>query len=199
MFVTNIKAYLNHIKDCWRCSKETCLLRTYVCFIRVFNCVLSINNNKFIKSLPGLINKIIILLESSSRLPLVEEACFIRKFKMCISTGDFRMIVGEDKNKVKNIVSPHLEQFDHLYNNSLNTDYLSIGHQHIIQVSSSVPLYCMCIMCGYTYCMRVVTVLWIECMDSIWIISFIHCDTYLFCNRKSELHLFCYTVSMSDY
>ena len=44
------------------------------------------------------------------------------------------MIVGEDKNKVRNIVSPHLDQFDHLYHDSLNTDYLSIGHHHITQV-----------------------------------------------------------------
>ena len=48
------------------------------------------------------------------------------------SIGGFRMIVGEDKNKVRNIVSPHLDQFDHLYHDSLNTDYLSIGEQHII-------------------------------------------------------------------
>ena len=51
-----------------------------------------------------------------------------------IVIGDFRMIVGEDKNKVRNIVSPHLDQFDHLYHDSLNTDYLSIGHHHITQV-----------------------------------------------------------------
>ena len=44
------------------------------------------------------------------------------------------MIVGEDKNKVRNIVSPHLDQFNHLYHDSLNTDYLSIGHHRITQV-----------------------------------------------------------------
>ena len=44
------------------------------------------------------------------------------------------MVVGEDKNKVRNIVSPHLDQFDHLYHDSLNTDYLFIGEQHITQV-----------------------------------------------------------------
>ena len=51
-----------------------------------------------------------------------------------MSIGDFRMIVGEDKNKVRNIVSPHLDQFDHLYHDSLNTDYLFIGEQNITQV-----------------------------------------------------------------
>ena len=49
------------------------------------------------------------------------------------------MIVGEDKNKVRNIVSPHLEQFDHLYHDTLNTaGYLTIREQQITQVMITV-------------------------------------------------------------
>ncbi|XP_065893590.1 phosphatidate cytidylyltransferase, mitochondrial-like [Dysidea avara] len=51
--------------------------------------------------------------------------------------GDFRMIVGEDKNKVRNIVTPHLGEFHHLYSNTINSDYISIGSDHIIQDKST--------------------------------------------------------------
>ena len=44
------------------------------------------------------------------------------------------MIVGEDKNKVRNIVTPHLGEFHHLYSNTINSDYISIGSDHIVQV-----------------------------------------------------------------
>lgn len=42
-------------------------------------------------------------------------------------TGDFRMIVGEDKNKVINIVKPNITRFQHLYKDILERN------QHIFQ------------------------------------------------------------------
>merc|ERR1712013_648332 len=44
-------------------------------------------------------------------------------------TGDFRMVVGEDRNKVSNIVRPQIDRFRELYINTLkiNAPYLHVG------------------------------------------------------------------------
>lgn len=55
-----------------------------------------------------------------------------------VAIGNFRVIVGENKNKVRSIVSPLMKQFDHVYHGSLNTDYLFIGHHHLLQTCGQV-------------------------------------------------------------
>lgn len=38
---------------------------------------------------------------------------------MCDSKGDFRMVIGEDKSKVHNIVKDNIQHFQILYSNIL--------------------------------------------------------------------------------
>lgn len=42
-----------------------------------------------------------------------------RKHFVCASEGDFRMVIGEDKSKVANIVKDNLQNFRILYSNIL--------------------------------------------------------------------------------
>ena len=53
-----------------------------------------------------------------------------------LGTGDFRMIVGEDRDKVRNIVRPHLGKFHELYSNSLHEveDYVTLARDGFHQV-----------------------------------------------------------------
>merc|ERR1712080_50089 len=53
-------------------------------------------------------------------------------------TGDFRMVVGEDKNKVSNIVKPQISRFQQLYSRRLDacTEFLQVQDGKCIQDTS---------------------------------------------------------------
>ena len=51
-------------------------------------------------------------------------------------SGDFRMIVGEDRNKVRNIVLPHVDKFIQLYQTHLKdlSQYVVLSGNFLHQV-----------------------------------------------------------------
>lgn len=51
-------------------------------------------------------------------LPYVDVYSWKKHF-VCVSQGDFRMVIGEDKSKVTNIVRDNIQHFRILYSNIL--------------------------------------------------------------------------------
>lgn len=58
------------------------------------------------------------LLSGQSGTPFSKENLFMNIAALSYR-GDFRMIVGEDKDKIRNIVKPYVKEFHDLYNNHL--------------------------------------------------------------------------------
>ena len=73
------------------------------------------------------------------------------KHASCFFSGDFRMIIGEDKSKVMNIVKPNMVHFQKLYSNMLQDCPQVVYKHHLgrMEVSWSLHFimdswYCIC-------------------------------------------------------
>lgn len=71
------------------------------------------------------------LLSGASGTPFSEESLFMNVAALSYR-GDFRMIVGEDRDKVKNIVKPHIKEFHELYKNHLAEFVVNTGDDRLV-------------------------------------------------------------------